>query len=1562
MTSCKEKLKSLQQELSQAQTDFHKCGPGDAQLAKSLWARIESLQRQVQLEEQNFEREDHLAAVSERERDVAELDMHKYEPVFEEAAALLDEEDEMLRAIAHTRTNYEIETAEKILNRERKKLRAQERKERERQEELERREQAAELGRRRGKERLREHANKVQPVVDRLNELKEQEYQDKITRLMDLKRTIETAQNKIRDANERKHKKEQKEQERRDAEFQELLSNGKNPYEVWRRREYEQKLEKDSKKALSAQRHRENEIVDRLLNENEYLKKREDAEKREKAYDEKYRRELGRREKEKRIHDYLVSRTVDGRDMVDPTGREFKIKPSQVTLIKNHAFGLGTANEAMINKQLNTLGHVGLDPRIVNESTLNRIRPNRDADMKASTFGGDSVVNRKSSQADDLDVTSGSENGKWVPKLSVLEQKMMEKARQRQKENIIQKQIVWGKEFKGTAFLCKPEVILFQDFDVGQTYTQRVVLTNVSYSFNSFKLLPLGDDTKDFFDIKYIPPGRMSAGMTCPLTITFMPKLNQDINTFLPLLCQTGPVNIPLQCKIKRSVVSVSTSVTPWTTVSNGLAVIDFGAVILGESGKKYLKFKNDGALLTDFRIVDREVDETQAIQRRRRSGFDDSNSGTKLVDEAQRDLEIHKHLLFTKPEAHGADAEAVTLLDSILEFQSSGQLSGYSDCTHEFVFTPSAAGNLAKVYTVKFSDADSTDLVLIVKGRGIDVPIYVASELYDLNICVYNHVYREEICLINRGSTAMKIHVEMPKEAKEFLDLNPLLGYIQANSQFKIQVKFTPTKEMLQSCAKFADADTEMINFPIKVVGANQVLPVPFMISARLTSDLIQFTPSVLDFGNCATDQTVSLPLTMKSNCRLPQQFAFVRLPRDISVEPEDGFGTLLPLETITRTVKFSPLTATTRQFDLLCKVQTGNICASQQTVTCRGVGVSPPLQLSHTSIAFPATPLAQCVKQSITVRNDSNTAQTFEFFPPPFLYSRLKVSPLVETLSPNSSVRVQIEFHATPTRDLLPPVIEEVATNPTADATVSTTAGPSVAAAPVTSAADKKAPPKITPGKPKAPVPAGKADKTAAAAAAKESEKEREERERKEREEAAKPPPVDHVKEMESTLQNFSGSMFESAPDEPWSRHCNWLIPIAVKSNGDNNNRQSTSSQFLAVQTVSVDPSLTTDTSKIDFGEIAVGRSVTVILKVRNGSNVPAILSMDALPPFGGFAVLNALRTIPPNGQTQLVIQFNPSSQQMFAEVLELRSETSRVAVRLKGRGVRPAIEISPSDGYINFGHTVSNNSVERVFKLKNCSTFALSYSLISQREGCRNFNGKEVFLCIPSDGVLKEGEEREVKVTFTPDHANENYFQQILVHVPNQEQERTLFLKGSAWNRSPYVVYDSIAGVPNMADLARKETERENSFAMVFEDTSIRRLTLKFPKTRVGEASAASNILNLVLGNCKMNNPKDDKSANFDLALEADMSKYFSVTPAKGALAVGTETKVAFKFSPPSAGSDILNTSSALAPLRGIGQWVETVVRGTLTGGAAAGIAQTGSDVYKFEVLLQGYVEQI
>jgi hypothetical protein len=83
----------------------------------------------------------------------------------------------------------------------------------------------------------------------------------------------------------------------------------------------------------------------------------------------------------------------------------------------------------------------------------------------------------------------------------------------------------------------------------------------------------------------------MSAGMSCQITIKFIPQINQDIFDAFPLLSETGPINIPIECTYKKAIVTIEET------------TIDFDKVIFGEQGTKVLKLVNSGALATDVYI-----------------------------------------------------------------------------------------------------------------------------------------------------------------------------------------------------------------------------------------------------------------------------------------------------------------------------------------------------------------------------------------------------------------------------------------------------------------------------------------------------------------------------------------------------------------------------------------------------------------------------------------------------------------------------------------------------------------------------------------------------------------------------------------------------------------------------------------------------------------------------------------------------------------------------------------------------------------------------------------------
>jgi hypothetical protein len=77
--------------------------------------------------------------------------------------------------------------------------------------------------------------------------------------------------------------------------------------------------------------------------------------------------------------------------------------------------------------------------------------------------------------------------------LSKYDQERQRKALEHRREHPAQEQVVMGKKFEGESFVAKPEVIEFKDFSLNEPHLRTFLLTNVSNSFNSFKVAPIED-------------------------------------------------------------------------------------------------------------------------------------------------------------------------------------------------------------------------------------------------------------------------------------------------------------------------------------------------------------------------------------------------------------------------------------------------------------------------------------------------------------------------------------------------------------------------------------------------------------------------------------------------------------------------------------------------------------------------------------------------------------------------------------------------------------------------------------------------------------------------------------------------------------------------------------------------------------------------------------------------------------------------------------------------------------------------------------------------------------
>ncbi|KAK9824707.1 hypothetical protein WJX72_012557 [[Myrmecia] bisecta] len=821
---------------------------------------------------------------------------------------------------------------------------------------------AAREGRRFAAERIQAHRAAIQASTEQVKQLKDGVREQRTQAVMQLRRDIQAARGEIAERAELHRMRARQLAEAQAQEFSQLLEAGQNPYEVFRRRKEEAKVARLKQQIASNVRRKEAAIAAQMVVEEEAHKRAIAMQKFEKEIEAQFQKEMGSTAREARMDSFMRAHTASGQTLLDPTGR-LPVPPSQAAAIKTWGFGLGKASPTILAK------YQRLDPEVAASDLLlpRKYRQQEQAAAEVRQLDGSldrPALSPRRAAANQENAGAPASPGKLaVMPLSVFEQKALDKSRQRHKQNITKKQVVMGREFQGPAFLPTPATVVFKDFEVGQSYSQTITLTNVSYSKNTFKVLPLPDEVCTYFDIMYKLPGYISAGLTCEMTIVFTPKVNQDIQTCIPLLAETGPLSIPLRCLIKRAVLSVTATELDFDC-ANG--------VLLGDSASATFAIVNDGALDVDYEMRPPSAEARPA-----------------LPDASD------------EPSTAGPAPPNSCFIATPL----CGTLRGYSRATISVEFKPLRAGLFRRQLDIRFRAKADRKLVLEplgvgLKAAGRTVPVTVQRSLIDFKCCVYDQTYRDTVVVHNRGKSAVKVSLVKRAEMVDFFEFQPSFGYCQGGDDFAFTITFRASPELLHKCKKFVtDLDQEVLEIPMKINVAGQALPVEFRLRVQLTTAAISFSPACLDFGPCNLGEQTGMQVHMTNHSRLPQQFGFQQLPKGVQVEPSAGYGLLLPGETCAQTVLVRPAISNSSHFSLTCRGSLGGTYA----LPCTTHGRQTAITCSHNLIKMPATAVGDTASVAIVLTNTSKAPRAFEFAVP--ACSSLRVSPQLDSLGQPAS-----------------------------------------------------------------------------------------------------------------------------------------------------------------------------------------------------------------------------------------------------------------------------------------------------------------------------------------------------------------------------------------------------------------------------------------------------------------------------------------------------------------------------------------------------------------------------
>ncbi|XP_037237487.1 cilia- and flagella-associated protein 74 [Falco rusticolus] len=1040
-----------------------------------------------------------------------------------------------------------------------------------------------------------------------------------------------------------------------------------------------------------------------------------------------------------------------------------------------------------------------------------------------------------------------------VPKqlaTSVVKEELFDKKREKFQTGVFHKQIVSGRERKGCTFYSKPSCIHFKDFDVGQIYKKKMALINASYSVNSCRLVGISEWLKDFISIHFDPPGKMSAGMSCELVVTFKPMINETLEGEVMFMAQTGSFSVPLKCTPKRCILALDKE------------LIDFGSHVVGETISRTINLTNSGALGTRFKVqmsagdsstcrateksspgrmvtehfsddvpVKKNSDSpvTAAVEKKEQVCPEGSKEVTCCAAQVEQQRaetsrssssaeQLGQDISHSRSDLDTDNAHNVvelspeeTPVEIMLGKVTEGEIGPRSSVKLQIIFVPAIPGDVRAEFVIMFDNSDCKPLCFSAVGVSVDVPVWVPNPNVDLKICMYDRLYQDCVVIQSRAKATLRLKFEVCKGLSKHMELLPKTGYIQAQSSFSVRLKFLPRHSLPEDAGSYFNEETRILEVPVTILIADKAKKVNFTVHAIVTTSDLEISPSQINFGFCTIHEAVQANVRITNKSILPQEFGFVGLPEFVEIQPSDGFGILLPLESLTLDIIFKANKAKEYSFELTCKSEINR----QFKLSCKAVGVHPPLELSHSLVRFAATALNGVSTATLYVMNSRVSVNpfthavprtgngevapvgpaSFEFCVPEDC--PVTIAPSVGTVLPGKKSLIQVSFRPT----LSDQLIREEAVRRLCRAAAM---GAEIQKRKKDEKKEgKKLSISITRRQSSRQLVRDEGSKYLTSLNSSEQPKSEE----------LKPDSDAYMAAQASLMRNFSGK-FEK-----------YIIPCFVASGRidetkgpENLSCSPYNTLYLELHCPAVAPSVvvTSDNGKnpVNFGDVAVGHRTFKRITIQNISPEKLELGFSVLNPNGPFLLVRPVEMLEPGENKALIISFCPNESKWFFETLDVGTTKTNLTLGITGHGVMPSTVCSVEE-VLHMGYVVAREKVTSTFKIQNTSTLSLRYSiqldsLSSTRDkdqqslpsfitsslqrtefvGTQNYNGLSVFSIFPTEGEIVSGKSQDFTVTFSPDHESLYYSDRLKVVLFGKETAHVIQLKGAAREHPMFV----------------------------------------------------------------------------------------------------------------------------------------------------------------------------
>ncbi|KAF7417669.1 hypothetical protein HZH68_000322 [Vespula germanica] len=452
-------------------------------------------------------------------------------------------------------------------------------------------------------------------------------------------------------------------------------------------------------------------------------------------------------------------------------------------------------------------------------------------------------------------------------------------------------------------FYANPDKIEFKDFQIGKTYCRKVCIFNKSSKWAYIRYHKI--ETKIWepvIEVDMYSAAKLKPGLHVKINIKFLPIHEEEVIAMIHFLT-FGPDNpttyhrfsIPIHCLPEIPIPIIDPQEIRFVT----LPIWKFTDSKLNE---KILTISNEGKKLFTLLIENKD---------RRYNYFVWSfeNGEIQSVESSDEDISMlfnEDRLIDDNENERKKNNRSFSMIDIPADFS----------CRLRIRFYPKYVGfhfeNLQLRFQINKEIFDRRDVSMWAEATGLQ--IHLDPSYIDLGIVVMNFgIYQQNFNIINTGRLSIEVSMSIPRSLKNQIFLYPRSTLIQPESINTISVRFIPESNIIKKSRRYYNSISNVLEVPIHVksMSADAINASPLILkvlSTLTTCHALILEPSHVELGRVFTHESVLAELTLTNVSLLVQEYGFVNLPSFMEIQPNYGFGKILPGESIPLHLIYSP------------------------------------------------------------------------------------------------------------------------------------------------------------------------------------------------------------------------------------------------------------------------------------------------------------------------------------------------------------------------------------------------------------------------------------------------------------------------------------------------------------------------------------------------------------------------------------------------------------------------------------------------------------------------------